>query len=30
MYKAEIEKLTVYNFVNLTRGTFRSMYKAER
>ena len=30
MYKAEIEKLTMYNFVNLARSTFQSMYKAEK
>ena len=29
MYKAEIENLTMYNFVNVTISTFRSMYKAE-
>ena len=30
MYKAEIENLTVHNFVNLTRSTLWSMYKAEK
>ena len=32
MYKAERNtyKFTVYNFVNLTISTFRSMYKAEK
>ena len=32
MYKAERNtyKFTVYNFANLTIGTFRSMYKAEK
>ena len=30
MYKAEIENLIVYNVVDLTISTFRSVYKAER
>ena len=30
MYKAEIENLIVYDVVDLTRSTLRSMYKAER
>ena len=30
MYKAERDKITVYNLSNLTISTFQSMYKAER